>query len=46
MLKVYEVLRRRAKLTRQQASFSGNKKPGNFSAEKDMTDVENFKCHK
>ena len=27
-------------------SFSGYKKPGNFSAEIDMTDVECFKCHR
>ena len=28
------------------ASFSGYKKPASFSAEKDMKDVECFKCHK
>ena len=27
-------------------SFSGNKKPGNFSVENDMRDVECFKYHK
>ena len=28
------------------ASFNGYKKPGSFSVEKDMKDVECFKCHK
>ena len=28
------------------ASFSSYKKPRNFSVEKDMRDVECFKCHK
>ena len=28
------------------ASFSGDKKPGNYSVEKDMKDVECFKCRK
>ena len=28
------------------ASFSGYKKPGNFSIEKDVKDVEYYKCHK